>query len=81
MKCVFCGGQLKRASVTFTYEEHDRYMFVEHVPAEVCEQCGEKLYRPDVTDTLLALAKQKKVVPLKVVSVPVYDYAAMLSAA
>lgn len=81
MKCVFCGGRLKRASVTFTYEEHDRYMFVEHVPAEVCEHCGEKLYSPDVTDTLLALAKQKKVVPLRVVSVPVYDYAAMLSVA
>ena len=56
-------------------------MFVEHVPAEVCEHCGEKLYSPDVTDTLLALAKQKKVVPLRVVSVPVYDYAAMLSVA
>lgn len=72
---------MKRASVTFTYEEDDRYMFVEHVPADVCEQCGEKLYSPDVTDTLLALAQHKKHVPPKVVSVPVYDYAAMLSVA
>ncbi|GAK49441.1 hypothetical protein U14_00663 [Candidatus Moduliflexus flocculans] len=80
MKCVFCGGQLKRAAVTFTYEERGRYMFVEHVPADICEQCGEKLYSPEVADALLALAKQKTAPP-KIVSVPVYDYSLMLSAA
>jgi len=36
MKCVFCGGTLKEKLVTFNYEEGDRYLIVEHVPAEVC---------------------------------------------
>ncbi len=38
MKCVFCEGALKKASVTFSYEEDDAYLLVEHVPAEVCNR-------------------------------------------
>ena len=47
MKCSFCGGELKNTTVTFSYEEDETYILVEHVPAEVCSQCGEKLYTPD----------------------------------
>ena len=59
MKCVFYGGETKKMLVTFSYEEEDRYFLVEHVPAEVCERCGEKTYSPDVTDELLKFAKDK----------------------
>jgi len=34
MRCVFCGGETKKMSVTFSYEEEDRFFLVEHVPAE-----------------------------------------------
>jgi YgiT-type zinc finger domain-containing protein len=50
MKCVWCGGELKHDSVTFSYEDYETYMLVEHVPADVCLQCGEKLSSPEVTD-------------------------------
>ena len=74
MKCVFCGGETKKMLVTFSYEEESRYFFVEHVPAEVCECCGEKTYSPDVTDELLKFAKDK-FKPVKKLEVPVFDFA------
>lgn len=74
MKCVFCGGKLRHDTVTFSYEDHETYILVEHVPAEVCPQCGEKLYSPEVTDALLQFAKQQAK-PIKVIQVPIYDFA------
>lgn len=74
MKCVFCGSATKKMLVTFSYEEEGKYFLVEHVPAEVCEQCGEKTYSPDVTDELLEFAKNK-FRPVKKLEVPVFDFA------
>jgi HTH-type transcriptional regulator/antitoxin MqsA len=73
-KCVFCGGEVEKKEVTFSYEEDDKYLFVEHVPAEVCKKCGEKTYSPEVTDELLKFAKDKSK-PVKVLKVPVFDFA------
>jgi HTH-type transcriptional regulator/antitoxin MqsA len=74
MKCVFCGGKVVKKEVTFTYEEDDKYLIVEHVPAEVCTRCGEKMYTPEVTDELLRFAR-KESKPVRKVEVPVYDFA------
>jgi len=73
MNCAFCGGELKKSTVTFSYEEDETYILVEHVPAEVCPKCGERLYTPEVTDILLQFAKQP-VKPAKMINVPVYDF-------
>jgi len=73
MKCVFCGGKVEVREVTFIYDEDSDYFFVENVPAEVCAQCGEKTYSPEVTDALLRLAKGK-LAPAKKIEVPVFDY-------
>jgi YgiT-type zinc finger domain-containing protein len=61
--------------VTFAYEEDDKYLIIEHVPAEVCTQCGEKTYSPEVTDAILRFAR-KKAKPSRKIEVPVYDFAA-----
>ena len=74
MKCVFCGGMLEEKVVTFTYEEEDKYLFVEHVPALVCSKCGERIYSPEVTDKLLKFAKDE-FMPVKTIEVPVFDFA------
>ena len=73
MECAFCGGELKKTTVTFSYEEDDTYIFVEHVPAEVCPQCGEKLYTSEVTEALLKIAG-RPIKPAKFIQVPVYDF-------
>ena len=73
MQCTFCGGRTVTEIVTFTYEENDKYIFIEHVPADVCERCGEKMYTPEVTDKLLRIAG-RKLEPVKRIEVPVYDF-------
>ena len=77
MRCVFCSGETKKMSVTFSYEEDNRFFLVEHVPAEVCERCGEKTFSPEVTDELLKFAKEQ-FRPVRKVEVPVFDFASPL---
>ena len=74
MKCVFCGGRVESQKVTFVYDYDNDYFFIENVPAEVCVQCGEKTYSPEVTDELIRLAK-KELLPVKTIQVPVFEYA------
>ena len=74
MECVFCGGNVEKREVTFTYEEDDKYLIVEHVPAEVCTKCGEKMYSPEVTDELLRFSRNE-FKPARSIEVPVYDFA------
>ncbi|OHB90036.1 MAG: hypothetical protein A3D13_00100 [Planctomycetes bacterium RIFCSPHIGHO2_02_FULL_40_12] len=73
MKCVFCGGKLKKENVTFTYEDEDKYLFVEDVPAEVCTSCGEKTYSPSVTDDLLRFARNE-FQPARTIEVPIFNF-------
>jgi YgiT-type zinc finger domain-containing protein len=74
MKCVFCGGPLKSSSVTFSYEDDEAYFLVEHVPANACSHCGERIYSPEVTDALIEII-QRKTEPIKMLHIPVYDFA------
>jgi len=73
MKCIFCGGKLKKDNVTFTYQDDHKYIIVEDVPAEVCNSCGEKIYSPAVTDDLLKFAKNK-FHAVKTIKVPVFNF-------
>jgi YgiT-type zinc finger domain-containing protein len=74
MNCIFCGGKIEQKMVIFNYEENNKYLFVENVPAEVCTQCGEKTYSPEVTKELLKFA-QNEFKPVKTITVPVFDFA------
>ena len=73
MKCIFCGSKVEKKNVTFHYEDNNKYLFVENVPAEVCNSCGEKTYSPDVTDKLLKYSKEQSK-PSKTIEVPVYSF-------
>lgn len=64
----------QKKTVTFCYEEDDKYLFVQNVPAEVCTKCGEKTYSPDVTDELLRFARAE-FKPAKTIKVPVFNFA------
>ena len=74
MKCIVCGGETENKLVTFSYDENGKFLLVEHVPAEVCNRCGERTYSPEVTDQLLKFAKMK-LSPMKTIQVPVFDFA------
>ena len=60
--------------MTFSYDEDDKHLLVEHVPAEMCDNCGEKTYSPKVADELLRFAKYE-LKPVKILEVPVFDFA------
>ncbi|MEQ8169786.1 MAG: type II toxin-antitoxin system MqsA family antitoxin [Candidatus Eremiobacterota bacterium] len=73
MKCIFCGGKVKKEKVTFVYEEKEKYIFIENVPAEVCPKCGEKTFSPEVTQEILKFAKNE-FTPVKTVEIPVFNF-------
>jgi YgiT-type zinc finger domain-containing protein len=38
--------------VTYTIQLEEKLVVVEHVPAKVCDQCGERLYSPETVERL-----------------------------
>ncbi len=74
MKCFYCGCDVEKKVVNFIYDENDRYIVIENVPANVCQNCGERLYSPEVTDQLLRFARNE-FKPVKTIEIPVFDYA------
>lgn len=81
MKCSACGGNMRfRDKTTISHVLEDgpvSYVIITDVPADVCEQCGETVYSPEVADRLqeiLHAAKEKKDAP-RTVEVPIYSLA------
>ena len=75
MRCSICAGNTVQRLVTFSYEEGDRHLLVENVPAQVCSKCGEKTYSPEVTDKLLRFARAE-FKPVRTIKVPVFNFEA-----
>ncbi|MGV8933965.1 MAG: type II toxin-antitoxin system MqsA family antitoxin [Gallionellaceae bacterium] len=44
-KCEICGGrEFRQENVEDVFHIGSRYILVEHIPATVCVQCGEKTF-------------------------------------
>jgi YgiT-type zinc finger domain-containing protein len=80
MRCVFCGGKIISKNVTFIHEQGEQLLLIRDVPAEVCTNCGEKTYSPEITDEIIKFAKQR-FKPVKLLQVPVFDYGHKIAAA
>ena len=75
MTCELCGAAIVEQEVTYTLEMNGKLIVVEHVPAKVCLQCGERRFAPETVERLQKIIwEQKK--PSRVIETPVYDYAA-----
>lgn len=82
MKCLVCGGKMRRQEhTTYTYaSEGDGetiHVIITDVPAGVCAQCGERVYAPETTDQLLDIirrARERKPAP-RTIEVPLYSLA------
>ncbi len=62
------------ARVTYTVEHEGRFFVIEHVPARVCKETGERFFAPETVEHIQALIKgQKK--PARIIETPVYEYA------
>jgi YgiT-type zinc finger domain-containing protein len=62
--------------VTYTVEMNGKWIIVEHVPAKVCGQCGDKLFSPDTVEKLQQISWEQNR-PLRILETPVFDFASV----
>ncbi len=58
-RCYFCKGRIVGQEVRVDFRWGDDLVVIEDVPAEVCQQCGEKYLRPGVYKAMENLAKTR----------------------
>ena len=67
MTCLICKtGQTHPGVGTVTLERNDTTIVFKQVPAEVCDNCGERYYDEEVTKTLLKAAEEASVAGVQV---------------
>ena len=59
--------------VTYTQEIGGRFVVIEHVPARVCRETGEQLFRPEIVTKLQTIVRAR-LKPARVIETPVYDF-------
>ena len=73
MKCDRCVGEYREAEVSYTLFYEGKFHIIEHVPARVCSQCGERLYTPETVKKVQAAIWQHRK-PDRIVETPVIDF-------
>lgn len=59
MKCVICKhGETQQGFTTVTLEKNGATIIFKHVPAHVCDNCGEKYVDGEVTTEVLKKAQE-----------------------
>ncbi len=74
MKCtlVDCPGGYDRRLVAHTARHRGQLVVLDHVPAEVCDVCGDVLFTPDTVRHIEELLATR---PRPAAIVPLYEYA------
>ena len=74
MNCTIegCPGQYERKSVTHTVRHKGEVVVIDHVPAEVCDVCGDVLFSPETIRHIEKILAHK---PEPDTTVPLYEYA------
>ena len=67
-------GDRQQRLIRYNVSLGDQLVVIDHVPAEVCQHCGEISFRPDVVDRLQQTAWQQRP-PSRVIETPVYEFA------
>jgi len=73
-RCYLCGRSTQRELVTAENWWGNDLALVEHVPAWVCQNCGEMYFDAETSRGLDRLHQEPPIVQ-RIVSVPVYAYA------
>ena len=74
MKCSIkgCPGESEERQIVHTVNYHGQVTVIDHVPAEICSECGDVLLKPETVRRIEKLLKEKTK-PEK--TVPLYEYA------
>jgi len=79
MRCNIagCPGEYEQREVVHTVRQGNRIIVIDHVPAEVCNICGDVLFTPDTVRKIETL--RRTAIP-PVGTVPLYDFTQAKSA-
>lgn len=60
MRCAICrNGTTQDGYTTIILEKEDTILIVKHVPAQICDNCGEEYISSDVNKALLRHAREE----------------------
>ncbi|MDH7486233.1 MAG: type II toxin-antitoxin system MqsA family antitoxin [Anaerolineae bacterium] len=78
-RCYFCKGKLTEKKIHHVHHWGERIVVFEDVPAEVCQQCGEVYFRPEVLEKMdEAVLEELK--PKARLSIPVFSMPELVAA-
>ena len=55
MKCMYCQGEMERASAPFHIDRKGVHLSLDRVPAWVCRQCGEPYFEEKEVNSIQAI--------------------------
>jgi len=71
--CFYCGGEVEERLIPRELRWKEKLFVLENVPIGVCQQCGEKFLKPEVSKAIDRILQEEKE-PIRTVEVPVYEY-------
>lgn len=57
MKCLYCGGKMKKTKLGYTIDRKDYHLYLEEVPAYICTKCKEKLFEESEVEAIQKLIR------------------------
>lgn len=51
-RCYFCKGEIIKKKVQHIHIWGDKMILFKQLPSEVCKQCGERYFAPDVLEII-----------------------------
>ena len=77
--CYFCKGEVVQKRIQHVHQWGEKIIIFEDVPAEVCQQCGETYFSPEVLEKMdeVTLGEEK---PKATISVPIFSLAEAVTA-
>jgi hypothetical protein len=67
--------ELEERLVTYTLDLNPGLIVIEHVPARVNVQTGERFYSPTTVERIHEIIRERRG-PMRVIETPVFDFAA-----
>ena len=71
--CAACGGKLTATTISHEDRRGDKFYIFDHVPAQVCDRCGEVWIEEKMLQEIDRLIAQGR--PTRTEEIPVFDFA------
>jgi YgiT-type zinc finger domain-containing protein len=62
-------------TITYVLEQQGKVLIIEHVPARVCRETGERLFAPETVERLQQIVWEQRT-PTCIVETPVFEFVA-----